>query len=75
MLKISLFLDMIYLRLNKRQQIKQEGDSIKHKTGELYSILSAIKTYFSLFTLADPVVSHPSIGNLLSSWIKDDPPV
>ena len=61
-------------RSNKRQQIKEE-DFIKQKTGKLYSILSAIKTYFSLFNLPDPVVSHPSIANLLASWIKDDPPV
>ena len=61
-------------RSNRRQKIK-EGDAIPQKTGELYTILSAIKTYFSLFNLRDPVVSHPTIGNLLASWVKDDPPV
>ena len=58
-------------RSNKRQKVKK-GEGIKQKTGELYSILSAIKCYFSMFNLKE---SHPTIANMLSLWAKEDPPV
>ena len=61
-------------RSNKRQKVSK-GQDIKQKTGELYSMLSAIKHYFALFNLKDPVESHPTIGNMLSVWAKCDPPV
>ena len=61
-------------RSNKRQKVKK-GEGIKQKTGELYSILSAIKCYFSMFNLKDPIESHPTIANMLSLWAKEDPPV
>jgi hypothetical protein len=61
-------------RSNKRQKVSK-GQDIKQKTGELYSILSAIKHYFAMFNLKDPVESHPTIGNMLSVWAKCDPPV
>ena len=61
-------------RSNKRQKVTK-GQEIKQKTGELYSILSAIKQYFSMFNLKDPTETHPTIVNMLSIWAKDDPPV
>ncbi len=61
-------------RSNKRQKVSK-GQDIKQTTGELYSILSAIKHYFAMFNLKDPVESHLTIGNMLSVWAKCDPPV
>ena len=61
-------------RSNKRQRVSK-GQDIKQKTGELYSILSAIKHYFALFNLKDPSESYPTIVNMLSVWAKSDPPV
>ena len=61
-------------RSNKRQKVKK-GEDIKQKTGELYSILSALKHYFAMFNLLDPAESHPTIARMLSIWVKDDVPV
>ena len=61
-------------RSNKRQKVKK-GEDIKQKTGELYSILSALKHYFAMFNLHDPAESHPTIARMLSIWVKDDVPV
>jgi hypothetical protein len=62
-------------RSNKRQKITK-GEDIKQKTGELYSILSALKNYFAMFNLKDPAESHPTIiAKMLSMWVKDDVPV
>ena len=61
-------------RSNKRQKITK-GEDIKQKTGELYSILSALKNYFAMFNLKDPAESHPTIAKMLSIWVKDDVPV
>jgi len=61
-------------RSNKRQKITK-GEDIKQNTGELYSILSALKNYFAMFNLKDPAESHPTIAKMLSIWVKDDVPV
>eukprot|EP01036_Dinobryon_divergens_P035919 gene35919-46631_t len=58
-------------RSNRRQKVVI-GEDIKQKTGELYSILSAIKHYFSMFNLRNATESHPTIINMLVIWSKDD---
>ena len=50
-------------------------EDIMQKTGELFSILSALKQYFAMSNLVDPAESHPTIARMLSIWVKDDVPV
>ena len=49
------------------------GKTFPQLTGELYSVLSAIKKYYACFDVKDPTETHPTIKSSLAQWVKLDP--